>query len=161
MTSMLSDRSGLARRLALYWLPVIGWMTFIFLLSNTTSSTLDDVRGGLPYQILRVLTSQEIVHTLEFAVLASLTYRLLFIHDVRNIRYLVAVSLLGATLYGISDEFHQGFVAGRDSSLYDIGLDVLGACLGTGVTATAYYAFRTRRPQSILTQEKTQRTSKL
>ena len=108
---MPSVRSDHLIRLAFYWLPVVGWMTFIFLLSNTTSSTLEDVREGLPYQILRTLSTQETVHTVEFAVLAALTYRLLFSHDVSKIRYLVAVSLLGAVAYGISDEFHQGFAA--------------------------------------------------
>ena len=155
MYSTRSVRTGLVRRLAFYWLPVIGWMTFIFLLSNATSSTLEDIREGLTYQILRALSTQEIVNTVEFAVLAALTYRLLFSHDVRNIGYLVAVSLLGATSYGISDEFHQGFVAGRDSSLYDVGLDALGACIGAGVTATAYYAFRTfgKRPRDGVARE--------
>ncbi len=156
MTSLWSVRSGLARRLAFYWLPVIGWMTFIFLLSNTTSSTVEDVKGGLPFGILRALFSQEIVHTVEFAVLAALTYRLLFSHDVRSIRYLIAVSLLGAMAYGISDEFHQGFVAGRDSSLYDVGLDALGAGLGTGVTATAYFCL-SRWPHRPATHEGTRR----
>ena len=145
MPSMPSFGSDHVKRLAFYWLPFIGWMTFIFLLSNTTSSTLEDVREGLPYRILRALSKQEVVHTVEFAVLAALTYRLLFSHDVRKIGYLVAVSLLGAVAYGISDEIHQGFVAGRDSSLYDVGLDALGACLGTGVAATANYTIQTFR----------------
>ena len=144
MPGMPSFGSDQVKRLAFYWLPFIGWMTLIFLLSNNTSSTLEIVREGLPYQILRALSTQETVHTVEFAVLAALTYRLLFSHDVRRIRYLVAVSLLGSMAYGISGEFHQGFVAGRDSSLYDVGLDALGACLGTGVTALAYYFFSSR-----------------
>ena len=161
MYSTRSVRTGLVRRLALYWLPVIGWMTFIFLLSNTTSSTLEDIREGLPYRILRALSKQETVHTVEFAVLAALTYRLLLSHDVRNIGYLVAVSLLGAVAYGISDEFHQSFVAGRDSSLYDVGLDALGAGLGTALAATAYYFFSTRRPQRPATHDESQRISEL
>ena len=155
MYSTRSVRTGLVRRLAFYWLPVIGWMTIIFLISNIASSTLEDARERLPFKILGTLSTQEVVHILEFAVLAALTYRLLFSHDVRNIGYLVAVSLLGATSYGISDEFHQGFVAGRDSSLYDVGLDALGACIGAGVTATAYYAFRTfgKRPRDGVASE--------
>ena len=161
MQGMPSVRSDHLIRLAFYWLPVIGWMTFIFLLSNTTSSTLEDIREGLPYQILRALSTQETVHTVEFAVLAALTYRLLFSHDVRKIGYLAAVSLLGAVAYGISDEFHQGFVAGRDSSLYDVGLDALGACVGTGVTAAAHYIFSSRWPQRPATHKESQRTSEL
>ena len=33
-------------------------------------------------------------------------------------------------LYGISDEFHQSFVPGRDPSMYDIVADVAGGILG-------------------------------
>lgn len=40
-----------------------------------------------------------------------------------------------AVLYGVSDEFHQSFVPGRDASLIDIGWDALGA-------ATALVAWR-------------------
>jgi VanZ family protein len=33
-------------------------------------------------------------------------------------------------LYAISDEFHQAFVAGRHSTLIDIGIDMIGATVG-------------------------------
>ena len=36
-------------------------------------------------------------------------------------------------LYGISDEFHQSFVAGRDSELKDVLSDAVGAVLGIAV----------------------------
>ena len=161
MTIMRSLRSVSAINLALYWLPVIGWMAIIFILSNTTSSSVRDIKDGLPLDILRAISSPEIVHTVEYAVLASLTYRLMFFHDVRNIPYLVGLSLLGAVLYGISDEFHQGFVAGRDSSPYDVGLDFLGACLGTGVTAAAFYFFPTSWLYRLATHKGPKLTSEL
>ena len=39
------------------------------------------------------------------------------------------ISLLFCSLYGISDEWHQSFVAGRDSDLSDWLADTLGAGL--------------------------------
>jgi len=40
------------------------------------------------------------------------------------------VVVLAATLYGVSDEWHQSFVAGRDSSAGDVAKDAGGALLG-------------------------------
>jgi VanZ family protein len=42
-----------------------------------------------------------------------------------------AAALMLATLYGVSDEYHQSFVSGRDASVADVGKDAAGACLGT------------------------------
>jgi VanZ family protein len=35
-----------------------------------------------------------------------------------------------ATAYGVSDEYHQSFVPGRDASVRDVGSDFAGAALG-------------------------------
>jgi VanZ family protein len=34
-----------------------------------------------------------------------------------------------AVLYAVTDEFHQGFVAGRHESALDVGIDAAGALL--------------------------------
>lgn len=41
--------------------------------------------------------------------------------------------LAGLALFAISDEFHQSFVPGRSASFMDIGLDLIGIFLGSGV----------------------------
>ena len=38
-----------------------------------------------------------------------------------------------AVLYGITDEFHQSFVAGRNASLLDVGFDALGSIMAATV----------------------------
>lgn len=43
-------------------------------------------------------------------------------------RFALAVS--GAVAYGLSDEWHQSFVPGRDASVLDIMVDGIGACGG-------------------------------
>jgi VanZ family protein len=37
---------------------------------------------------------------------------------------------VGAALYGVTDEFHQRFVAGRTSDPFDLAFDILGGLLG-------------------------------
>jgi len=46
---------------------------------------------------------------------------------------LVLLPALVGTLYGASDEWHQAFVPGRDSSLADLGMDALGSSLGATI----------------------------
>ena len=43
----------------------------------------------------------------------------------------LALAFLVAILYGLSDEWHQSYVPGRDASLFDIVIDAIGA--GTGL----------------------------
>ena len=42
-----------------------------------------------------------------------------------------------ASIYGVSDEWHQSFVPGRYASLTDVMLDVAGAVLGIWIAAWA------------------------
>lgn len=39
-------------------------------------------------------------------------------------------AVLIASLYGVSDEFHQFFVPGRVASVFDVFADVVGSILG-------------------------------
>ena len=43
---------------------------------------------------------------------------------------LLVISVLFASLYGVSDEFHQSFVAARQADGYDVLADFLGSLLG-------------------------------
>lgn len=47
------------------------------------------------------------------------------------------LTLLLGVLYGASDEWHQSFVPGRDSSARDVLADGAGTLLGIGVTVVA------------------------
>jgi len=49
----------------------------------------------------------------------------------------VATATLIASLYGISDEFHQSFVPGRSADVWDWAADTTGALLATWLMAWA------------------------
>ncbi len=36
--------------------------------------------------------------------------------------------------YGLTDEFHQSFIPGRDSSMADVGADTIGGCLAACIS---------------------------
>ncbi len=46
-----------------------------------------------------------------------------------NKRRVLLITFVFATLFAISDEFHQSFVPGRDASLYDLIADIAGISL--------------------------------
>jgi VanZ family protein len=46
--------------------------------------------------------------------------------------------VLITVLYGISDEFHQSFVPGRDSAAIDVMFDAIGAMLGVAIVRLLY-----------------------
>lgn len=122
------------QRIVLYWIPLLIWMGFIFLLSSYNGATLEKTSKGnfgiLPPIVTSAITSEVFVHTIEFAILTILVYRLLASRPAIRWRYVIAGSLTFAIGYGILDEFHQSFVPGRSSTLADVGLDIIGVLTG-------------------------------
>lgn len=62
-------------------------------------------------------------HFTEYAILAGLTWWALPPSGFKR----AAVAWAIATVYAASDEYHQGFVANRGPSVWDVGIDSLGA----------------------------------
>ena len=62
-----------------------------------------------------------------------------------KLRSVLLFSPLLATLYGVSDEFHQSFVPGRESSGWDVLADFVGSSLGVFIYVAAH---RLRRPSA-------------
>jgi len=107
------------RRLAVSWLPAILWMGFIFYLS-AQSRPLEKT----PPPPVTVLA-----HLGEYALLAVLLLWAQLSHGCWRGRVGVglALSFAIAVLYAASDEYHQGFVPGREASWVDLGVDAAGA----------------------------------
>lgn len=69
--------------------------------------------------------------------LASRTFR----HFVKPPFILAIVSLVFCSLYGISDEWHQSFVEGRQADAWDWVADTFGAFMAM-VLLTRFYAYQ-------------------
>ncbi len=73
----------------------------------------------------------KMLHIAAYAVLAILFYRAYQTLPIRhNLRLLVLLSILSASLYGISDEIHQYFVPFREADVFDGIADIIGAICG-------------------------------
>ncbi len=78
-------------------------------------------QGGLPGD---VSAYTPMIHLLEYAVLGFLLFPYAGFYP----------AVLLASLYGVSDEVHQLFVAGRDASFVDVLADFTGSLLGAHVS---------------------------
>jgi predicted adenine nucleotide alpha hydrolase (AANH) superfamily ATPase len=99
------------------------WMLLIFWLS---SKPLDYFPAGAPDY------GQIIVHIFLYAVLSALIINAAVgINRGWKFRNIILFAIFFSSVYGISDEYHQGFVPGRTVSFLDLGFDFFGAVLGS------------------------------
>ncbi|NQV00997.1 MAG: VanZ family protein [Parcubacteria group bacterium] len=103
------------------WLLVFIWVGLIFFLSHQP-----DLESGLP-QTFDFLFGK-LAHFLEYAVLTFLLIRALSNYQISK-RKILCLAVALSILYAFSDEYHQGFIPGRDSSFNDIVVDSLGILL--------------------------------
>lgn len=108
-----------ARRL-LVWLPALIWATVIFLLSAQPSDRLPDLGFDGQSILGHLLTYALLMGLLVFAL-----HRSTRLPDTR----VWVLAFLLVALYGASDEFHQSFVPGRHTTLFDWLTDLTGAGL--------------------------------
>ncbi len=117
--------------------PMILIMGTIFILSDQPGDTL-----YLP----PIPGIDKLAHALVYGVLAVTA---IFAFGVRYRETRPAVAMLATTLfclcYGISDEFHQSFVPGRNPSGFDVLADVCGA-----LAACLFWAGLKKRQQGRL-----------
>lgn len=99
------------------------YMVFIFLLSSIPDTG---------EKIYISATLQNLLHIPLFGILAFLWMRAFYCNKFAiadAIKYTLIITLT----YSVFDEFHQYFVPGRDASIIDVGLDMVGCIAGTFV----------------------------
>jgi VanZ family protein len=112
------------------WGPVAGQMALIFI-----ASAIPDL-GPLPGGV-----SDKGGHSIGYAILGAVLLRALAGARLAGVTWQrAAATLLLATLYGVSDEFHQSFVPGRTPDVHDVLADFIGASAAVTIIATAAVA---------------------
>jgi VanZ family protein len=104
-----------------FWFPVIGYFGIIFY-----ASSLPGVKTPVPFEGF-----DKVLHSFEylpwgFLVTRALAQTLPGLSPQKTI----ATNILLVFLCGISDEFHQSFVPGRETSLADVMADMVGGWAG-------------------------------
>ena len=105
------------------WGPVVLMLVVIFGASSIPN--LQTLPGNI---------SDKSGHSIGYAMLGGAILRALSGGRLRGVtwsRGLVAIAV--ATLYGVTDEFHQLFVPGRSADRYDVLADCVGATIGTTI----------------------------
>ena len=105
------------KKALILWLITIGYMSIIFYLSSRNFNLPE-----LP------ANSDKIAHVCLYFPLAFLFYLSLNRSGIK--RYVFLATVILTFSYGVTDEFHQSFVPGRDSSIGDALADFVGVLLG-------------------------------
>ena len=116
------------------WAPALAWMAVIFIASSR----------AVPAPVSRV--PDWVSHPVAYAVLAVLLLRAMAGGLGEPVTFaLAARAVIAAFLYGVTDEFHQSFVPGRDADPADLIKNLGGAILGAGACAAMAGSVRRRK----------------
>jgi VanZ family protein len=103
------------------WLPLIAYCGLIFFQSHHPAPE------GLP----SIPGFDKALHLVGYGLLGALFYRAYRAQwPQSSVRMLFWASAFSAALYGISDEFHQSFVAFRTADPMDCAADAIGGLIG-------------------------------
>jgi len=121
----MDNTAGFRRFLGLavlFWLPVIAWMTYIFYCSTIPGK---DIPSLFPFEDV-------VFHALVYLVLGYLFSRALSQSlETVSLKRIFLWTIVFGIIYGISDEIHQVFTAGRTPDFADVVTDGCGACIGS------------------------------
>jgi len=109
------------RNFLVYWAPVFIYCFLIYLQSSYPS----------PVELPDFPFIDKFIHSATYAVLGILffrAYRTLKIKD--NLKLVILLSIASSTLYGVSDEIHQSWVASRSAEIMDGLADFVGSICG-------------------------------
>ena len=105
--------------------PWIIYCGLIFWLSH--QPTLPGTPGG-----------DKVAHVIAYFIMGGLFYRAMALSSDWDKRKLILFAALAASLYGLSDEYHQSFIPGRFAMLDDVVADSIGSILGALCSSLLY-----------------------
>ncbi|HEY2569407.1 MAG TPA: VanZ family protein [Candidatus Udaeobacter sp.] len=132
-----------------YWLPLLIWLSLIFLDSTDLMSAQHTSRFIVPFlhwlnpNISPAAAAsihfmvRKCAHVGEYAILAFLLFRAA--DCMANLKWSMPILCLGiwtvCLFVAVTDEFHQTFVPSRGPSIRDVAIDCSGAIIGFLIAA--------------------------
>lgn len=113
----------------IYYLPPVAMALLVFIFSSVPGNDYPKMTaGGHDWSNI----TNSIAHIIEYSLLGFLTIRA-FDHSQVSKKKKLFICLVLLLLYGLSDEFHQSFVPGREVSFMDWLMDAIGSLTGLGL----------------------------
>ena len=105
-----------------YQFPAIGWAMIIFIASSVPANYIPTYK---------IFHHDKIIHATLFFIFGIFVYRALepFVKKSKFDFGRLFFSISVVILYGVLDEFHQGYVPGRTVDLWDATADTIGGIL--------------------------------
>lgn len=104
-----------------YWLPFIIWVLVIYSFSSSPTVKTSEIHW-------EDFVVKKTAHVIEYFIFSLLLYRGLINSKVR-FEKAINIAIVGAFIYGLTDEWHQSFTPGREPRLRDVLIDTAGAIL--------------------------------
>jgi len=112
-------------KLIKFWFPLVLYSVIIFCVSSLPNLRPPNTD---------ILGVDKILHIGEYIPFGFLTARVLYsLNEPRPTRNILWLAACAACLYGITDEYHQSFVEGRSSDMFDVAADTIGGVLGAAL----------------------------
>ena len=103
----------------------VGWMAFIYALSDRPAGDFDDANDAMRW----LPFASVIVHTSLYFILSVFVLRAFLLLPPVTEGLTAYSTIFVALVYGLLDEFHQSSIEGRSSEVIDVVADVSGAVL--------------------------------
>lgn len=118
---MVQKTKILLKKLFKYYAPVFLWCLAIYIVSNRTVPKSSDF-------FWQDFVIKKLAHIFEYGALSVLVYRAFTGSgiDKKKAGYFAVIFVI---IYGMSDEYHQSFVPGRQSTIRDVIFDGFGGGL--------------------------------
>ena len=126
--NMLKTRQILTRvtRQLIAWAPAIGWAMVLFLLSSLSDSDLSSFAFSFSFPF-----DDKVMHLALYSVLGG-TLQFGRLSSNSGLAHWTVIAI--GIIYGVSDEWHQSFVPGRNPSAADLLADTMGVLMGYAFT---------------------------
>ncbi|KMK77387.1 VanZ family protein [Alkalihalobacillus pseudalcaliphilus] len=133
------------------WGAVVGWMGLIFFLSHQPGDQSGQLSSGMTKQLIHIIQTllpfinlemetlhffiRKGAHFFSYFVLAILIYNAI-LQSGWNKRLAPVYAWSIATVYAMTDEFHQLFIPGRSGEVRDVVIDSAGSLLGVALVVS-------------------------